>query len=85
MLKIGILTSLGGEPHRETAELSCFYLYRTSTVLYNNKLNIQELTLSVFYNIYTVCLSPFLLIVILPPKIVDTKLVVPLISIVSTF
>jgi len=55
-----MLTCSGGKTNLETAELSCFYLCHTSTVLYNNKLNITRITtLPDFYDICTVCLSPF--------------------------
>ena len=37
-----MLTNSGGKPDQETAELLCFYLCRTSTVLYNNHVNIQD-------------------------------------------
>jgi len=45
-----MLTCSGGKLDLETAELSCFYLCRTSTVLYDNKLNITRITtLTDFY------------------------------------
>ncbi len=50
--RIGMLTCSGGKLDLETAELSCFYLCRTSTVLYDNKLNIRESPLCLFSMIF---------------------------------